>query len=118
MTIDIRGSSASEIAESLRELVERGSLRSGDALPPVRTLAESLGVNRNTVAAAYRHLTVAGLVVTHGRGGTRVAGASPVAQEGFADTVLRDVGTGNPDASFIPDPSRALATIARARALR
>jgi DNA-binding transcriptional MocR family regulator len=112
MTIDIRGSSASEIAESLRELVERGSLRSGDALPPVRTLAESLGVNRNTVAAAYRHLTVAGLVVTHGRGGTRVAGASPVAQEGFADTVLRDVGTGNPDASFIPDPSRALATIA------
>ena len=112
MTIDIRGSSASEIADSLRALVERGGLRSGDALPPVRTLAESLGVNRNTVAAAYRQLTIAGLVVTLGRGGTRVADPAPVAQEGFADTVLRDVGTGNPDPSFIPDPSRALATIA------
>jgi DNA-binding transcriptional MocR family regulator len=112
MTIDIRGSSASEIADSLRAIVERGGLRSGDALPPVRTLAESLGVNRNTVAAAYRQLTVAGLVVTLGRGGTRIAGRAPVAQEGFADTVLRDIGTGNPDPSFIPDPSRALATIA------
>jgi DNA-binding transcriptional MocR family regulator len=112
MTIDIRGSSASEIADSLRALVERGGLRAGDALPPVRTLAESLGVNRNTVSAAYRQLTTAGLVVTLGRGGTRIAGATAVAQEGFADTVLRDVGTGNPDPSFIPDPSRALATLA------
>jgi DNA-binding transcriptional MocR family regulator len=112
MTIDIRGSSASEIADSLRALVEQGGLRSGDALPPVRTLAESLGVNRNTVAAAYRQLTIAGLVVTLGRGGTRVADPAPVAQEGFADTVLRDVGTGNPDPAFIPDPSRALTTMA------
>jgi len=112
MTTQIRGSSAAEIADSLRSLVERGSLRAGDPLPPVRALAESLGVNRNTVSAAYRLLTGAGLVVTLGRGGTRVAGASPVAQEGFADTVLRDVGTGNPDAAYIPDPSHALATIA------
>ncbi|MDL9979743.1 aminotransferase class I/II-fold pyridoxal phosphate-dependent enzyme [Microbacterium sp. ASV49] len=112
MTAEIHGRSASEIAESLRALVERGRLRPGDALPPVRALADQLGVNRNTVNAAYRQLTAAGLVVTLGRGGTRVAGPAPVAQEGFADTVLRDVGTGNPDPAYIPDPSRALATIA------
>lgn len=113
MDLEIRGRSASEIADSLRGLVERGALRPGDPLPPVRALAESLGVNRNTAVAAYRQLTQAGVVVTRGRGGTHVAARSPVAQEGFAaDSVLRDVGTGNPDPDLIPDPSAALASMA------
>lgn len=106
----ISGTSASEIADSVREAVERGALAPADALPPVRALAAQLGVNRNTVVAAYRHLAQAGIVVSHGRAGTRVAGHEPLAQEGFAaDTVLRDLGTGNPDPDRIPDPSRALA---------
>ena len=110
MEREITGTTAAEIAASLRGLVERGDLKPGDALPSVRSLAEDLGVNRNTAVAAYRQLTQAGLVVTRGRGGTRVAGGSPVAQEGFAlDSVLRDVGTGNPAPDLIPDPSEALA---------
>lgn len=110
MDLDISGRSASDIAESLRGLVERGALRPGDPLPPVRTLADSLGINRNTAVAAYRLLTSAGIVVTRGRGGTRVADRASVAQEGFApDSVLRDVGTGNPDPALIPDVSDALA---------
>jgi DNA-binding transcriptional MocR family regulator len=113
MNLDISGRSASEITESLRALLERGDLRPGDALPPVRSLADALGVNRNTVVAAYRQLTQAGVIVTRGRGGTRVADVSPVAQEGFAaDSVLRDVGTGNPDPNLIPDLSAALAGMA------
>jgi DNA-binding transcriptional MocR family regulator len=106
----ITGTTAAEIVESVRGLIERGALHPGDALPPVRALAEDLDVNRNTAVAAYRQLTLAGLVVTRGRGGTRIAGRSPVAQEGFAiDSVLRDVGTGNPAPDLIPDPSAALA---------
>src|SRR5687768_11275014 len=106
MDLEISGRSASEIADSLRTLIERGTLRPGDALPPVRALAESLGVNRNTVVAGYRQLTSTGVIVTRGRGGTRVADLSPVAQEGFAgDSVLRDVATGNPDPELVPDPS-------------
>lgn len=113
MDLGITGRSASEIAESLRAIIERGRLRPGDALPSVRALAESLGVNRNTAVAAYRQLTQAGVVVTRGRGGTRVADLIPVPQEGFAvDSVLRDIGTGNPDPDLIPDPSRALAGMA------
>ncbi len=108
----IRGESAAEIADSVRALVERGVLGAGDALPPVRTLADALSVNRNTVVAAYRHLANAGLVVTRGRGGTLIADRSPVAQEGFASgTVLRDIGTGNPDPTLIPDASAALAGV-------
>jgi DNA-binding transcriptional MocR family regulator len=109
MDLEISGRSAAEIADSLRALVERRMLRPGDALPSVRALADSLGVNRNTVVAAYRQLTQAGVVVTRGRGGTHVTDRASVAQEGFAaDSVLRDVGTGNPDPALIPDVSRAL----------
>ena len=71
-------------------------------------------MNRNTAVSAYRQLMNAGVVITLGRGGTRVAGGAAVAQEGFAaDTALRDIGTGNPDPARIPDPSHALASIAR-----
>ena len=114
----ISGSTAAEIAASVRALIERGSLAPGDALPPVRALAESLGINRNTVVAAYRQLASSGLAAGHGRAGTRVASPDPVAQEGFAQRSpdrpahARDVGTGNPDPALIPDPSRALARAA------
>lgn len=113
MDLAIAGRSASEIADSLRASIERGAVRPGAALPPVRTLADQLGVNRNTVVAAYRQLTHAGIVVTRGRGGTRVADRGTVPQEGFApDSVLRDIATGNPDPTLIPDPSWALGSMA------
>lgn len=108
----IHGGSATEIADSVREQVERGVLPRGALLPPVRALADELGVNRNTVVAAYRLLTHAGIVEARGRAGTRVTDRVPVAQEGFAhDTVLRDLGTGNPDPARIPDPTAALSRI-------
>lgn len=113
MTLEITGRSAADIAASVRALIERGALLPGDALPPVRNLADDLGVNRNTAVAAYRQLTAAGVVITRGRAGTRVADRSAVPQEGFAaDSVLRDVATGNPDPDRIPDASRALARMA------
>ncbi|MFE6255596.1 aminotransferase class I/II-fold pyridoxal phosphate-dependent enzyme [Agromyces sp. NPDC057865] len=113
LTLEISGRAAADIAASVRALIERGALQPGQALPPVRTLADTLGVNRNTAVAAYRQLTQAGVVVTRGRGGTHVADRSAVPQEGFAaDSVLRDVATGNPDPDLIPDPSRALAQVA------
>ncbi|MFK4762075.1 aminotransferase class I/II-fold pyridoxal phosphate-dependent enzyme [Microbacterium sp. ZW T5_45] len=112
MSDQITGSTAAEISDSVRDLRDRGVLRAGEVLPPVRELALHLGVNRNTAVAAYRQLAQAGVVVSRGRGGTIIAGAEPVAQEGYAaDTVLRDVGTGNPDPRRIPDPTPALATL-------
>ncbi|WP_261163777.1 aminotransferase class I/II-fold pyridoxal phosphate-dependent enzyme [Microbacterium sp. Marseille-Q6965] len=108
----ITGGSAGEIADAVRGLVERGELRPGDPLPPVRALAAQLGVNRNTAVAAYRQLAQAGLVVAHGRGGTRVAGGPPLAQEGYAATELRDVGAANPDPALLPRLEPALARLA------
>ncbi|MEW1833639.1 aminotransferase class I/II-fold pyridoxal phosphate-dependent enzyme [Microbacterium sp. NPDC079995] len=111
--LTIGGETAAEIADSIRALIDRGDLAPGDALPSVRALAEIVGVNRNTVVAAYRQLAAAGAVETAGRAGTRVSPRSDPAQEGFAaDTVLRDIGTGNPDPTLIPDPSHALSSLA------
>ncbi|MBP2435511.1 aminotransferase class I/II-fold pyridoxal phosphate-dependent enzyme [Microbacterium amylolyticum] len=107
----ITGRTAAAIAEDVRAAIDRGDLGAGASLPSVRSLADDLGVNRNTVVAAYRHLSQAGLVESRGRAGTHVSRSAATAQEGFAlESPLRDIAAGNPDASLIPDASRALAS--------
>lgn len=109
----ISGGTAAEIADSVRALVDRGDLAPGQSLPPVRALAEQLGINRNTAVAAYRTLARSGVVVSLGRAGTRVSQRQAVAQEGFAPSgSLRDVATGNPDPRLIPDLAPALTAAA------
>lgn len=74
----IVGGTAREIAASVESGVADGVLQPGASLPPVRRLAEELGVGAGTVAAAYKELRVRGVVVTLGRGGTVVASAPAV----------------------------------------
>lgn len=106
MATRIVGKSAREIAASVRLLVDTGALTPGDGLPPVRQLAQSLGVNRNTVVAAYRQLVVAGVAVTARRAGTSIAPVAGFAEEGFAsEKKLRDISSGNPSRAFLPDPA-------------
>ncbi|HAD85750.1 MAG TPA: GntR family transcriptional regulator, partial [Rhodospirillaceae bacterium] len=57
----IRGRTAEEIADSIKSAVAEGGLAAGDPLPTIRALAGDLGVNRNTVASAYRQLSDAGV---------------------------------------------------------
>ncbi|MFG1605887.1 GntR family transcriptional regulator [Actinoplanes sp. NPDC049265] len=66
-----------QIVEQVRYLVDGGGLRRGDRLPPVRQLADNLGVNRNTVAKAYAMLRELGLIETKGASGTTIAGPAP-----------------------------------------
>src|SRR5260370_20910900 len=50
-------------------MIARGELTEGAAMPPVRQVATDLGVNLNTIAAAYRELQKEGLLkVRHGSG--------------------------------------------------
>jgi GntR family transcriptional regulator len=75
-----RGSGVPE-SEQLRRkvaaLIERGTLGPGERLPPVRALAEQLGLAVNTVAKSYRELEDAGFVIARGRFGTFVAETLP-----------------------------------------
>ena len=58
-----------QVADEIKGLIARGALSEGMALPPVRQVADDLGVNLNTIAAAYRELQKEGLLkVRHGSG--------------------------------------------------
>lgn len=110
--ISIKGSTAQEIARSLRENVEAGKLQPGAMVPPTRSVASALEVNRNTVAAAYKKLTQAGLIEPKGRG-LQVA-VPPV--EDFSDQLeipegLKDVSFANPDPKMLPSLKAALKTL-------
>lgn len=60
-----------QVADGIRTMIAAGQLAEGQALPPVRQLAADLGVNLNTIAAAYRDLQNDGLIVVkHGSGAT------------------------------------------------
>ena len=76
----------------MKYLVASGRLASGDELPPIRTLAEQLLVNPNTVARAYRELEAAGVVVTRHGAGTHVSGAaSPLARRERLDILSQRI---------------------------
>jgi len=51
-----------QIAEQMAREIAEGHRESGSRLPPIRDLARSLRVNRDTVALAYDALASAGLV--------------------------------------------------------
>jgi DNA-binding transcriptional MocR family regulator len=109
----IEGSGASEIADSVERGVASGALAPGDPLPPMRELATRLGVNPNTVAAAYRTLRDRGVIETAGRRGSRVrerpatAPRESVRVEPPPGGV--DISTGNPDPALLPPLAPAFA---------
>lgn len=102
----VTGRSAADIAASVEAGVRAGALGPGDVLPPVRVLAEELGVAAATVAAAYKSLRQRGVVETAGRKGTRVRARPPVASR-LARRVpappgTLDLSSGEPDPRLLP----------------
>jgi GntR family transcriptional regulator/MocR family aminotransferase len=66
-----------QISQAFAGDIARGRLRPGDALPGSRTLADTLGVHRSTVVAAYAELVAQGWVDAKRGSATVVATASP-----------------------------------------
>ncbi|WP_322986113.1 aminotransferase class I/II-fold pyridoxal phosphate-dependent enzyme [Streptomyces sp. S584] len=116
----IGGRRASEIAASVERGVASGDLAPGHVLPPMRELAMSLGVNPNTVAAAYRTLRERGVIETAGRRGSRIRSRPASTARGSlrveAPPGVRDLGDGNPDPALLPGLGEALASAAEAYA--
>lgn len=70
-----------QVVNQVTYLVSSGRLAPGDELPPIRTLAEKLLINPNTVARAYRELESAGIVEKRRTAGTFVSDqGSPLAR--------------------------------------
>ncbi|MEV5762373.1 aminotransferase class I/II-fold pyridoxal phosphate-dependent enzyme [Streptomyces tendae] len=102
----ITGRGAAEISASVERAVGSGELRPGQPLPPMRELAQHLGVNPNTVAAAYRTLRERGVIETAGRRGSRVRAKPATTGREFirveVPAGVRDVSDGNPDPALLP----------------
>ena len=61
-----------QLHEQIIARISAGELTAGARLPPVRRLAEQLGINHMTVAKAYKDLAKAGFVEGRAGGGTHV----------------------------------------------
>lgn len=64
-----------QIASAVLRGIAAGELGVGDPLPPAAELGEALGVDRNTVLAAYRSLRTDGVLEFRRGRGVRVARA-------------------------------------------
>ena len=62
-----------QIVTQVKHMVASGRLRPGEEVLPIRTLAEQLLINPNTVARAYRELEAAGILNSRRGSGTRVS---------------------------------------------
>jgi len=51
-----------QIAEKIKMEIVQGNIKKGEFLPSIRKLADSLGVNLNTVSRAYRELANEGII--------------------------------------------------------
>lgn len=115
----IIGRTAGEIFDQIRAKIHSGELVPGAMLPSVRELANELGVNRNTVALAYKRLTDAGFALSRGRNGTIIRDAlSALDLEGSAPNLaLKDLASGNPSAGVLPQLSEFVSHIRSAPSL-
>jgi DNA-binding transcriptional MocR family regulator len=109
----IKGRRAADISASIEQAVGAGALQPGQLLPPIRELAEQLGVNPNTVAAAYRTLRERGVIETDGRRGSRVRSKPATTGREFIRVEVpqgvRDASAGNPDTALLPPLAPAFA---------
>jgi len=105
--------SAKGIALALSAGIDRGLVRAGERLPPIRRAARDLQVAPATVSAAWSRLARAGLIETDGRRGTRIreAAVGPRRYRRALDSGAGwrvDLSTGLPDPHLLPDLHAAL----------
>ena len=118
------GDRTGSIYRQLSAAIVDGRLRGGEALPPSRDLAASLGVSRTTISVAYDRLLAEGFTVTRRGSGTFVAAdrasmarnraphgrpvhpravwAGAVVDPGRRDRVAYDFAIGVPDPALFP----------------
>ena len=111
-TLDLNGRPgprSSQVAYALIDAIARGQVHDGDRLPSTRTLAETYGLARTAVVAAYEELTAAGFLVARPGGSTYVEhGAAAAARAGaFGAAPSGAFGTVPPGASGAGRPPPA-----------
>ncbi|RQR43469.1 PLP-dependent aminotransferase family protein [Burkholderia sp. Bp9131] len=114
----IANRTAQGIAVETAALIRSGALPVGSQLPPVRELAEALGVSPATISGAWSELRRYKVISGQGRNGVWVSGdkASPRPQRfefefatAIGQHIVADLSLAGPDTKLLPDLSRAMA---------
>ncbi len=81
-----------QLVDQIRYAAASGALKTGEPLPPIRTLAEQLRVNRNTIAKAYAELESQGVIQTiQGKGCFLSENNSPFKKQVREKLLLKEV---------------------------
>ena len=109
-----------QLAGRIRTAVEDGTLVPGDRLPSVRELADTAGVNVNTIRAVYARLESEGRVSSEQGRGTFVAARTPGGGAATRQELHRQIAAleaalvrlpppplGPDDSKAVPPPGRA-----------
>jgi GntR family transcriptional regulator len=81
-----------QVVEQVKAAAASGALRPGEALPSIRTLAEQLRINRNTLAKAYTELEHQGVIETiAGKGCFLRENGSPFKREVAAEILAAEI---------------------------
>lgn len=81
-----------QISQQVKEYIQRGALKPGEALPSTRELATQLRVSRNTVVYAYDRLMSEGYLEPRSRSGIFVSTSLPLLQGSKWDRDARPAG--------------------------
>ena len=111
---------ATRLGQALLALISSGELPPGQKLPPIRTVADRLGMSPAAVGQSWTLLRTRGIIETKTRGGTTVIGP-PRSQRPQRFSQLNevvehtrvDLGRPLPDPRLLPDLGRALAEVGR-----
>lgn len=105
----VRGPKYAALAASIRGAVRDGTLGEGARLPPVRRLADTMGVTPGTVARAYAELTGEGVLTAAVGRGTFVAPAGR--EEGLEPYLVAttEAGEVNLRTALVPDVGQGAA---------
>src|SRR3954469_14389460 len=92
-----------QVVDQVKAAAAAGALRTGEPLPSIRPLAETLRVNRNTVAKAYAELESQGVIETiAGKGCFVRENHSPLKKTARVEILSRDIDEAVPQ----PPPLR------------
>ncbi|GAA1949905.1 GntR family transcriptional regulator [Agromyces allii] len=115
----VANTGSARLAQTIGTLISSGELRPGMKLPPIRTIAQALGMSPSAVGQSWSSLRERGLIETRTRGGTVVMGprSSPhpvrFAQlVTAADAGESDLGRPLPDPTLLPDVRSVFARVA------
>ena len=112
----LQGVPSRELALKMTALIRAGTIPVGTGLPPLRDLADALGISPSTLSSAWSELRRQHLIAGRGRQGMWVCDDKPSQRPArfanvgnFGRMIVTDLTYAAPDPALLPDLAPALA---------